>query len=201
MHCVSLCPCNRGHEDYEKTDVLVPSALASVESQPAYWLRGAPARADTHALSLLIAGGGRADLGWAGVGGVQGPRRPTHPLRRRIWRSIQCGPPSPKGGGRRHRPEARPRSVGALGRHQLWHRRPVPDGAASRGSCRRAGVREFEGPPVLRGRPPSPDRWVAVASARAAPGRRQRRPLAAHLARSITAWTWYKRHRVDPVPL
>ncbi|CAK0846350.1 unnamed protein product, partial [Prorocentrum cordatum] len=39
-----LCKCNRDHEDYDMSDDLLPSALAGAESQPAYWLRGVPAR-------------------------------------------------------------------------------------------------------------------------------------------------------------
>eukprot|EP00959_Pyramimonas_sp_CCMP1952_P207556 4341492-Pyramimonas_sp.AAC.1 len=47
MHRVWPCPSNRDHDDYEKSDALLPSALARAEADPACWLRGLAARADT----------------------------------------------------------------------------------------------------------------------------------------------------------
>ncbi|CAK0811743.1 unnamed protein product, partial [Prorocentrum cordatum] len=41
-HRIWTCPANCGHEDFAKTDFLVPQALASLDAQPALWLRGVP---------------------------------------------------------------------------------------------------------------------------------------------------------------
>ena len=45
-HCMAL-PVNLDHKGYAEPDVLIPSGLASAETQPAHWLRGLPSRADT----------------------------------------------------------------------------------------------------------------------------------------------------------
>ncbi|CAK0859205.1 unnamed protein product, partial [Prorocentrum cordatum] len=43
-HRIWTCSANCGHEDFSKTDFLVPQALASLDAQPALWLRGVPSK-------------------------------------------------------------------------------------------------------------------------------------------------------------